>query len=117
MAGNLKPIMAGSRAIRVAWMYQDSPFGAELYRGFAERVKDATLPIEAVAAERFRVGETDYRSLLTKIKGLGPDVLVPPGFRGETVAALQQAVVDVGFDLQKTHLRPAGPWPHDPLYY
>src|SRR2546425_7730892 len=54
--------ISGSRALRVAWMYQDSPFGAELYRGFAERVKDANLPIEAVAAERFRVGETDYRS-------------------------------------------------------
>ena len=113
----LKPLMAGSRALRVAWMYQDSPFGAELYRGFAERVKDATLPIEAVAAERFRVGETDYRSLLTKIKGLGPDVLVPQGFRGETVAAVQQAVVDVGFDLKKTHLGPVCACADDPLYY
>src|SRR3989442_353398 len=28
----LKPLMAGRRALRVAWMYQDSPFGAELYR-------------------------------------------------------------------------------------
>ena len=80
-------------------------------------MKDATLPIEAVAAERFRVGETDYRSLLTKIKGLGPDVLVPQGFRGETVAAVQQAVVDVGFDLKKTHLGPVCACADDPLYY
>ncbi len=113
----IAPPMAARRTLRVAWMYQDSPFGAELYRGFAERVKDANLAIEIVAAERFRVGETDYRSLLTKIKGLNPDVLVPQGFRGETVAAVQQAVVDVGFDLKKTHVGPVCACADDPLYY
>ena len=121
----IKPPMAANRPLRVAWMYQDSPFGAELYRGFAERVKDASLAIaargggrvEIVAAERFRVGETDYRSLLTKIKGLNPDVLVPQGFRGETVAAVQQAVVDVGFDVKRTHIGPVCACADDPLYY
>lgn len=117
LAREIKPLMAASRPLRVAWIYQDSPFGAELYRGFTDRVKEAGLPLETIAAERFKVGEADYRPQLTKIKGLGPDVLVPQGFRGETVAALQQAVVDIGFDPKKTHLGPVCACADDPLYY
>lgn len=113
----VKPVLAADRPLRVAWLYQDSPFGAEFVRGFSDRIKEAGHPIETVATERFKVGETDYRPQLTKIKALGPHVLVPTGFRGETVALLQQAVLDAGFDPKKTHLGPVCSCADDPLYY
>jgi branched-chain amino acid transport system substrate-binding protein len=113
----VKPVLAADRALRVAWIYQDSPFGAEFVRGFTDRVKEASHPIETIASERFKVGETDYRPQLTKIKALNPHVLVPTGFRGETVALLQQAILDVGFDPRKVHLGPVCSCADDPLYY
>jgi branched-chain amino acid transport system substrate-binding protein len=113
----VKPVMAPDRALRVAWLYQDSPFGAEYIRGFFDRVKERNYPIETVAAERFKVGEADYRPQLTKIKALAPHVFVPMGFRGETISMLQQAILDLGFDVKKTHLGPVCPCADDPLYY
>jgi len=114
---DIKPIMAPDKALRVAWLYQDSPFGAEVFRGFTDRVKEGNLPLETAAGERFKVSETDYRAQLTKIKAMSPHVLVPMGFRGETVAMLQQAVLDVAFDMKKTHLGPVCACADDPLYY
>lgn len=113
----VKPVMAPDRRLRVAWLYQDSPFGAEFFRGVSERIKESNHPVDIVAAERFKVGEADYRAQLTKVKALSPHVLVPMGFRGETVAMLQQAVLDVGFDMKKTHLGPVCACADDPLYY
>lgn len=113
----IKPAMAPDRTLKVAWLYQDSPFGAEFVRGFSDRVKERNHPVEIVTAERFKVGETDYRPQLTKIKALAPQAVVPMGFRGETIALLQQAVLDVGFDLKKTHLGPVCACADDPLYY
>lgn len=113
----VKPVMVPDRALRVAWLYQDSPFGAEFFRGFSDRVKEKNYRVEIVATERFKVGETDYRPQLTKIKALGVHALVPMGFRGETIAMLQQAVLDVGFDAKMTHLGPVCACADDPLYY
>ncbi|MCC6608096.1 MAG: ABC transporter substrate-binding protein [Burkholderiales bacterium] len=106
----------GERA-KVVWLYQDSPFGAEYVRGYSDRIKERNLPLDTVATERFKVGETDYRAQLTKIKALAPDVLVPMGFRGETVAMIQQAVLDVGLDRKKTAIGPVCACADDPLYY
>lgn len=117
LVSEVKPVLSPDRPLRVAWLYQDSPFGAEFFRGFSDRVKEGKLPIEMVATERFKVGETDYRPQLTKIKALAPHALVPMGFRGETVAMIQQAVVDLGFDSKKTHLGPVCACASDPLYY
>lgn len=117
LVGEVKPVMAPGKALRVAWLYQDSPFGAEFFRGFSDRLKEANHPVEVVATERFRVGETDYRPQLTKIKALAPHALVPMGFRGETVAMLQQAVLDVGLDPKRIHLGPVCACADDPLYY
>ncbi len=114
---DLRPGLAPGRPLRVAWLYQDSPFGAEYVRGWTDRIKEKTLPVETVATERFRVGETDYRAQLTKIKALAPHVLVPLGFRGETVAMIQQAVLDVGIDPRKVALGPVCACADDPLYY
>lgn len=113
----VKPVISPARALKVAWLYQDSPFGAEFFRGFSDRVKEKNYPVEIVAGERFKVGETDYRPQLTKIKALGVHAFVPMGFRGETVAMLQQAIVDLGFDPKKTHLGPVCACADDPLYY
>ncbi|HET8577136.1 MAG TPA: ABC transporter substrate-binding protein [Methylomirabilota bacterium] len=113
----VKPVLAPNRALKIAWLYQDSPFGAEYYRGYTDRQKEKAYAVETVASERFKVGETDYRAQLTKIKALSPDVLIPMGFRGETVAALQQAVLDVGIDPKRVHLGPVCACADDPLYY
>ena len=113
----LRPMLAPGQTVRVAWLYQDSPFGAEYVRGYSDRIKEKNYPVATVATERFKVGETDYRSQLTKIKALAPHVLVPMGFRGETIAILQQAVLDVGIDPKKVALGPVCACVDDPLYY
>lgn len=117
IAEGLRPVFAPGKPIRVAWLYQDSPFGAEYVRGYTDRIKEKNLPLETVATERFKVGETDYRAQLTKIKALAPQVLVPMGFRGETVAMVQQAVLDVGIDPKKVAIGPVCACVDDPLYY
>lgn len=114
---SVRPALAPGQKIRVAWLYQDSPFGAEYVRGYNDRIKEKNHPVETVATERFKVGETDYRAQLTKIKALAPHVLVPMGFRGETVAMIQQAVLDVGIDPKKVSLGPVCACVDDPLYY
>jgi branched-chain amino acid transport system substrate-binding protein len=113
----VRPVLAPGQNLRVAWLYQDSPFGAEYVRGYSDRIKEKNYPVTTVATERFKVGETDYRAQLTKIKALAPHVLVPMGFRGETVAILQQAVLDVGIDPKKVSLGPVCACVDDPLYY
>lgn len=114
---DVKTLVAAGGNLKVAWLYQDSPFGAEYYRGFTDRVKEKSYPIDIVAGERFKVGETDYRSQLTKIKVLAPHVFIPMGFRGETIAMIQQAVLDVGIDPKRVHIGPVCSCVDDPLFY
>ncbi len=117
LAHHVKPVWSPDRPLRVAWLYQDSPFGAEYFKGFMEHVKEAGLPIDVVAGERFRVGETDYRPQLTRIRTLNPHVFIPMGFRGETIGMINQATLDIGIDFKVTHFGPVCACADDPLYY
>ncbi|MGQ0548491.1 MAG: ABC transporter substrate-binding protein [Armatimonadota bacterium] len=117
LANHVKPVWSPDRPLRVAWLYQDSPFGAEYFKGFVEQMREANLPIEVVAGERFRVGETDYRPQLTRIRTLNPHVFIPMGFRGETIGMINQAILDIGIDFKVTHFGPVCACADDPLYY
>lgn len=102
----IKPILAPDRPLRIAWLYQDSPFGSEYFRGYQLRVEEMNYPLELVYEDKFPVRATDFRAQLTEAFAANPDVLFPIGFLGETIPAVQQAVLEIGFDKSKTHIGP-----------
>jgi branched-chain amino acid transport system substrate-binding protein len=54
--------------------------------------------MEVVAAEKFKMSATDYRSVLTTIKAAKPDVVYPAAFANEQVPIVSQGRRDVGLN-------------------
>jgi len=92
----VKPVIAPNRNLRVAVIYQDSPFGQDYMVGINNTITSKNLPITLVYIGKFKVGETNFRALLTAAAAARPDVIVPIGFLGETINAIQQGVNDIG---------------------
>ncbi len=104
--------LMSDRPLRVATVYQDSPFGSGFMDGWYELIGKERVPfergtgavefgklkgkVEIVYAEPFKLGTTDFRPFLSVIKGRNADVFVPTGFATETVAAIVQARRDFG---------------------
>jgi branched-chain amino acid transport system substrate-binding protein len=86
------------RPLRLAVLYQDTAFGEGVYEGVTKAVDEHNLNIEVVAAEKFKMGETDYRTVLTTIKAAKPDVVYPAGFTNEQVPIVTQGRRDVGLN-------------------
>ncbi len=106
LAEAVKPVVAPDRNLRVAVLYQDSPFGEGFFVGIRQTIEEKKLPIDLVYVDKFKVGETDYRALLTAAAAARPDVIVPIGFLGETdyralltaaAAARPDVIVPIGF--------------------
>ena len=84
--------------LRMAVIYQDSPFGKGALASIKDTIAAKDLKVEVVAEESFKMGETDYRTILTSIKAKGPDVVYPIAFLNDEVPMLTQARRDVGLD-------------------
>ncbi len=84
--------------LRMAVIYQDSPFGKGALTSIKDTITAKGLKIQVVAEEPFKMGETDYRTILTSIKAKGPDVVYPIAFLNEEVPMLTQARRDVGLN-------------------
>jgi branched-chain amino acid transport system substrate-binding protein len=87
---------AGDRPLRVALIFQDSPFGKGQQSAVKNITKDKNLPIEVVAEEAFKMGESDFRTALTSIKAKKPDAIYAVTFLNELIPLTQQARRDVG---------------------
>ncbi len=87
-----------AQPLRLAVIYQDSPYGKGVLEAVNETIAENRLPIEIVAEEGYKMGETDFRSLLTSVKATRPDVVYPAAFLNEQVPMLTQARRDVGLD-------------------
>jgi branched-chain amino acid transport system substrate-binding protein len=64
LAEAVKPVVASNRDLRVAVLYQDSPFGEDFFLGINKTIVERKLPLKLVYVGKFKVGEKDYRALL-----------------------------------------------------
>lgn len=84
------------RPLRLALIYQDSPYGKGVQAAVIETIGKENLPIVLVSQETFKMGETDFRTVLTRVKAASPDVVYPATFINEQIPLLTQARRDVG---------------------
>jgi branched-chain amino acid transport system substrate-binding protein len=91
---NLSP----NRPLRLAFLYQDSPYGKGVVTAANDTIARNHLNIEIVAEQSFKMGESDYRTPLTVIKAAKPDVVYPAAFPNEQAQMIRQARRDVGLN-------------------
>ncbi|MBN1762725.1 MAG: ABC transporter substrate-binding protein [Methanomicrobia archaeon] len=89
---------AEDRPLRLAVLYQDSAYGSGVYDGVTKTIEKYDLNMEVVAAEKFKMSETDFRTVLTVIKAANPDVVYPAAFLNEQKLIVAQGRRDVGLD-------------------
>jgi branched-chain amino acid transport system substrate-binding protein len=87
-----------SRNLRLAILYQDSPYGKGVLEGCKLYISKFQPKIEIVESIPFKLGETDFRPHLLKIKESKPDFVYMAAFIPEQTAALTQARRDVGLN-------------------
>ncbi len=87
------------RKLRLAVLYQDSKYGEGVLAGTEKAIKEHNLKIEIVAKEKFKMGETDFRTALTAIKAADPDVVYPAAFLNEQAPIIIQGRRDVGLNV------------------
>jgi branched-chain amino acid transport system substrate-binding protein len=87
------------RPLRLAVLYQDSPYGQGHLSAINNTIAADNLSINVVSTNAFTMGETDYRTVLTSIKNADPDVVYVAAFLNEQAPIETQAMRDV--DLKK----------------
>ncbi len=86
------------RPLRLAHLYQDSPYGSGHQNAIKDTITAYGLNIEIVAEETFKMGESDYRTVLTSIKNTKPDVIYVTAFLNEQIPIETQAMRDIGLN-------------------
>ncbi|MDT8358436.1 MAG: ABC transporter substrate-binding protein, partial [Methanomicrobiaceae archaeon] len=86
------------RPLRLAIIYQDSPYGKGVQSAVTRTIEERGLSIQIVAEESFKMGETDFRTPLTTVKAAQPDVIYPATFLNEQIPLVTQARRDLGLD-------------------
>jgi len=84
-------------AQEIAILYVDNDFGSTLNDNFQTYVKDKGA--EVVYVDSFAIGEREFNPVLTRIKGLNPDLIYVVAYAGEGAAIMRQAA-DVGIEAQ-----------------
>lgn len=87
-----------ARNLRLAILYQDSPYGKGVLEGCKLYISKFKPKIEIVEAVPFKLGETDFRPHLLRIKESKPDFVYMAAFIPEQTAAITQARRDVGLN-------------------
>ncbi|MGM0445393.1 MAG: ABC transporter substrate-binding protein [Bacillota bacterium] len=82
-------------AQEIAILYVDNDFGSTLNDNFQEYVEEKGA--EVVYVDSFDIGEREFNPVLTKIKGLNPDLIYVVAYAGEGAAIMRQ-VADVGIE-------------------
>ena len=90
--------IAQDRPLRLAIVYQDSPYGKGVLAAVENTIKNENLPIKIVSNESFKMGETDYRTMLTNVKATQPDVIYSAAFLNEQAPMITQGRRDVGLN-------------------
>ncbi len=89
---------ADDRPLRMAVLYQDSPYGKGVDDAVRRTITEKNLNIQIVSEQSFKMGESDFRTVLTTIKAAKPDVVYPAAFINEQTALVTQARRDVGLN-------------------
>lgn len=87
-----------SRPLRLALIYQDSPFGQGVYTAVNNTIHAENLNVQIVGAQSFKMGESDFHTTLTSIKAANPDAVYVAAFTNEMVPMVTQARRDVGLN-------------------
>jgi branched-chain amino acid transport system substrate-binding protein len=87
-----------SRPLRLALIYQDSPFGQGVYTAVNATIHAENLNTQIVGAQSFKMGESDFHTTLTAIKAAKPDVVYVAAFTNEMVPMVTQARREVGLN-------------------
>jgi branched-chain amino acid transport system substrate-binding protein len=74
---------------RLATIYINNDWGVDANKYFTQEARN--LGAEIVAEEAFVPGEKDFTAILTKLKGLKPDLIYLPTFYADAAAILNQA--------------------------
>lgn len=74
---------------KLAILYENTTYGKDLEKTFREVTTKAGATI--VSSETYNHGDTDFYTLLTKLKSLGPDAVYVAGLVAEGTAILRQA--------------------------
>jgi branched-chain amino acid transport system substrate-binding protein len=96
---NAKFGYSADRPLKLAVLYQDSPYGQGHLSAINNTITANNLSIAVVSSNAFKMGETDYRTVLTSIKNADPDVVYVAAFLNEQAPIETQAMRDV--DLKK----------------
>jgi len=86
------------RPLRLAVVYQDSPYGKGVLAAVANTIEKEGLPVELVSNQSFKMGESDFRTILTSVKAAAPDAVYSAAFLNEQAPMITQARRDVGLD-------------------
>ena len=95
---NAKFGFPADRPLKLAILYQDSPYGKGHQTAIKDTIARNNLSIYIVAEEAFKMGESDYRTVLTSIKNADPDVVYVVAFLNEQTPIETQALRDVGLN-------------------
>jgi branched-chain amino acid transport system substrate-binding protein len=99
--------------LRLAIIYQDSPYGKGHQSAIHATIEKYNLKITVVSEESFKMGESDFRTSLTAVKATQPDAVYAVTFLNEQIPLVQQARRDVGLDTIFLTIEPND----DPDYY
>jgi branched-chain amino acid transport system substrate-binding protein len=89
---------SADRPLRLALIYQDSPFGQGVYTAVNKTIHAGNLNVQIVGAQSFKMGESDFHTTLTAIKAANPDAVYVAAFTNEMVPMVTQARREVGLN-------------------
>jgi len=82
----------------VSMLIQDNDFGQSLAKGFRQYAEK--LGAKIVSADKFKMGEKEFSPVLTKIKGLNPDLIYNTAYPLDGSLILKQAA-DLGINVKQ----------------
>jgi branched-chain amino acid transport system substrate-binding protein len=95
---NAKYQYPADRPLRLAVVYQDSPYGKGVLDAVANTIASQKLNIQLVDNRSFKMGESDFRTILTGVKSSNPDAVYSAAFLNEQIPMITQARRDVGLN-------------------
>jgi branched-chain amino acid transport system substrate-binding protein len=95
---NAKFQYPADRPLRLAVVYQDSPYGKGVLDAVANTIASQKLNIQLVDNRSFKMGESDFRTILTGVKSSNPDAVYSAAFLNEQIPMITQARRDVGLN-------------------
>jgi branched-chain amino acid transport system substrate-binding protein len=95
---NAKFQYPSDRPLRLAVIYQDSPYGKGVLDAVANTIASQKLNIQMVDNRSFKMGESDFRTILTGVKASNPDAVYSAAFLNEQIPMITQARRDVGLN-------------------